>query len=124
MSTAILPNSAVVPVAPIPRWSEAGQHAHAVQFYSDGTFFLDELSRFIGTALLAGEAAVVIATDAHRDGIVQRLTHFQATGAGMGVGLAGIRERAWELGGRLQVSSNGNGTLVQLILPMAQTAPE
>jgi signal transduction histidine kinase len=73
MSTATVANSAVVPGAPIPQRSETGQHAHAVQFYSDGTFFLDELSRFIGAALLAGDAAVVIATDAHRDGIVQRL---------------------------------------------------
>ena len=29
------------------------------------------------------------------------LGDFHATGAGMGVGLAGIRERAWELGGRI-----------------------
>src|SRR5258707_635649 len=31
------------------------------------------LSRFIGTALVAGEAAVVFATQAHRDGLARRL---------------------------------------------------
>jgi signal transduction histidine kinase len=44
-----------------------------VQFYGEDTFLLDELSRFIGTALGAGEAAVVIATEEHRDGLNQRL---------------------------------------------------
>jgi len=38
-----------------------------VQFYHDETPFLNELSRFIGTALVAGEAAMVVATKAHRD---------------------------------------------------------
>ena len=47
--------------------------AHTVQFYGEDAFLLDELSRFIGTALGAGDAAVVIATKAHRDGLAQRL---------------------------------------------------
>jgi len=44
-----------------------------VQFYGEDRFLIDELSRFIGTALGAGEAAVVIATKEHRDGLAQRL---------------------------------------------------
>jgi len=44
-----------------------------VQFYGEDAFLLDELSRFIGTALGAGDAAVVIATKAHRDGLAQDL---------------------------------------------------
>jgi signal transduction histidine kinase len=47
--------------------------AHTVQFYGEDTFLLDGLSRFIGTALGAGDAAIVIATKAHRDGLAQRL---------------------------------------------------
>jgi signal transduction histidine kinase len=47
--------------------------AHSVQFYSDDTFLLDELSRFVGTALGAGDAAIVIATKTHRDGLSYRL---------------------------------------------------
>jgi signal transduction histidine kinase len=53
-----------------------GHHSHSshsVQFYGDDGFLLDELSRFIGTALGAGEAAIVIATRKHRDGLTQRL---------------------------------------------------
>ncbi len=47
--------------------------AHVVQFYSEDSFLLDELALFIGSALEAGDAAVVIATAAHRDGLAQRL---------------------------------------------------
>jgi signal transduction histidine kinase len=46
---------------------------HSVQFYQDETFFIDELTRFIGTALVAGDATVVIATKEHRDGLAQGL---------------------------------------------------
>ena len=44
-----------------------------MQFYGDDGFLLDELSRFIGTALGAGEAALVIATREHRDGLARKL---------------------------------------------------
>lgn len=47
---------------------------HVVQFYSEDSFLLDELGPFIGSALEAGDAAVVIATAAHRDGLAQRLS--------------------------------------------------
>jgi hypothetical protein len=46
---------------------------HVVQFYTDHDALLDSLSRFIGSALVAGEAAVVLATEAHREGLAQRL---------------------------------------------------
>ena len=46
---------------------------HVVQFYSDDTFLLDGLSRFVGTALGAGDSAIVIATPQHRDGLAERL---------------------------------------------------
>jgi signal transduction histidine kinase len=46
------------------------------------------------------------------------LRRFEATGAGMGVGLAGIRERARELGGTLKVESNGGGTSVRVVIPI------
>src|SRR4051794_6527729 len=47
---------------------------HTVQFYSDETFIIDALSRFIGGALASGDAAVVIATEAHRQALAQRLS--------------------------------------------------
>ena len=42
---------------------------HSVQFYVDDAFLLDGLSRFIGTALGAGDAAIVLATQAHREAL-------------------------------------------------------
>lgn len=50
------------------------QHSpHVVQFYSEDSFLLDELGRFIGSALDAGDAVIVIATAAHRAGLAERL---------------------------------------------------
>jgi PAS domain S-box-containing protein len=46
---------------------------HVVQFYIDNEALLDSLSSFIGGALGAGQAAVVLATQAHRDGLARRL---------------------------------------------------
>ena len=54
-------------------WRESDRQAHTVQFYEDDSFLVNEVSRLIGTALGAGDCAVVIATEAHRDGIAQRL---------------------------------------------------
>ena len=73
MSTAMVPNRVETPVAPILHWGESDHRAHTVQFYTDGAFLIDELSRFIGSALVAGDAAVVIATKAHREGLAQGL---------------------------------------------------
>lgn len=52
---------------------QAPDAAHTAQFYADDSFLLDELTRFIGTALIAGDAAVIIATKAHREGLALRL---------------------------------------------------
>ena len=72
MSTAKIPGlePAFVPaVSQIPE-DHAG---HSVQFYADDSFLLDGLSRFIGTALGAGDAAIVVATQAHREALERRL---------------------------------------------------
>jgi CheY-like chemotaxis protein len=55
--------------------SEKGEsvRCHDVGFYFDDRNFLDDLTRFIGTALTTGNAAVVVATEAHREGLVARL---------------------------------------------------
>jgi len=52
---------------------EIHQHKHSVQFYSEDSFLLDSLSRFIGSALGAGDAGVVIATAEHRAELAERL---------------------------------------------------
>jgi CheY-like chemotaxis protein len=46
---------------------------HEVQFYSDDSLFLDGFSRFISAALKAGKGAIVIATEPHRDSLLERL---------------------------------------------------
>lgn len=48
-------------------------HIHSVQFYADDNFLLDEISQFVGATLGAGDSAVVIVTQSHREGLEQRL---------------------------------------------------
>jgi len=73
MSTANLPGYDAAALAPITLWHDHDPSGHVVQFYADDTFLLDALSRFIGTALGGGDAAIVIATKEHREGLAQRL---------------------------------------------------
>jgi hypothetical protein len=44
-----------------------------VQFYEADGFLLNSLSGFIGTAINSGDAALVVATKAHRDGLDELL---------------------------------------------------
>lgn len=46
---------------------------HVVQFYGDDSALLDSLVEFIGPAVTAGEAALLIATEAHREEFARRL---------------------------------------------------
>lgn len=48
-------------------------HRHEVQFYSDDAAFLDSFTRFIATALQAGDVAMVVATESHRDSLARKL---------------------------------------------------
>jgi FixJ family two-component response regulator len=48
-------------------------HRHEVQFYSDEAVFLDTFAHFIAVALKAGDAAIAVITESHRDGLVLRL---------------------------------------------------
>jgi PAS domain S-box-containing protein len=65
-------------------WRESDRHAHVVQFYEGDTFLVTEVTRFVGTALGAGDCAVVIATEAHREAIAKRLA---ANGLNTGVAI-------------------------------------
>ena len=53
-------------------------------------------------------------------GIPENLLALFHSGAATGVGLAGIRERAWELGGKLHIESSNRGTLVRVSIPVLQ----
>ncbi|MGA8764325.1 MAG: MEDS domain-containing protein [Candidatus Sulfotelmatobacter sp.] len=72
---------------PVPTkgWSQHGDHQHGVQFYSQDKFLLEELSKYIGDALRRGHAAVVVATHAHRNGLLPWLTS-------QGLDIAGLLE--------------------------------
>jgi DNA-binding NarL/FixJ family response regulator len=50
---------------------------HEAGFYSDDRYLLDEITQFVGAALRAGNAAIVVATESHRDRL---LTRFEAHG--------------------------------------------
>jgi PAS domain S-box-containing protein len=49
------------------------QSDHSVQFYFSDSILVDELARFIGTALVCGDAAIVIATGPHREALAREL---------------------------------------------------
>ncbi len=46
---------------------------HEVGFYSEDTRLLDDVTQFVGAALNAGNAAIVVATESHRDSLLLRL---------------------------------------------------
>jgi len=54
-------------------WHAISESEHLVQFYETDEFLVDSVSKFIGTGLSAGDAGIVIATKAHREGFEQRL---------------------------------------------------
>src|SRR5687767_3323426 len=61
------------PLAPVTDWSEMGEREHFVQFYENDTFLVQSLSAFVAAGLRAGEAAIVIATPAHREALEKEL---------------------------------------------------
>jgi len=58
---------------PVADWWNAGERSHAVQFYTDDSVLVELLARFVGTALVTGDAAIVLATKHHRDALALRL---------------------------------------------------
>jgi signal transduction histidine kinase len=59
--------------APLADWREIAPTEHFVQFYESDDFLLDTVAEFIGAALRGGDAGIVVATPAHREGIEARL---------------------------------------------------
>ena len=56
----------------LPRKTENAR-CHEAEFYSDDACFLDSFTHFIGGALEAGNAAIVVATESHLDSLLPRL---------------------------------------------------
>ena len=73
MSTVNSPISDSANLAPSAIRGEHESHGHLVQFYSEDQSLIDSLSRLVGTALGAGDAAIVIATKTHREALAQKL---------------------------------------------------
>ena len=67
----------------LPRTAQSIQ-SHEVMFYSDDECFLDSSTQFIGAALKAGNAVIVVATESHRNGLLPRL---QAHGLDIGAAI-------------------------------------
>jgi hypothetical protein len=57
---------------------------HEVGFYTDDGHFLDDVTRFIGAALKIGNAAIVVATESHRESLLLEL---QAHGVDIGAAI-------------------------------------
>jgi len=64
----------VLPAARLPQAEGSGRHQ--VGFYSDDRVLLEALTQFVGTALRLGNAAIVLATESHRDGLLVRLQKY------------------------------------------------
>ncbi|MBV8086120.1 MAG: MEDS domain-containing protein [Chloroflexi bacterium] len=69
-------------------WGALDSRGHSVQFYDDDEALLAGLRGFAGGALLAGEAALVIASPEHRSSLRERLEE-----SGLDVHLAIEQER-------------------------------
>jgi signal transduction histidine kinase/CheY-like chemotaxis protein len=54
--------------------SAIAENGHAVQFYEHEAYLLDSVTDYIGSALAAESAGILIATLPHRDGVAQRLS--------------------------------------------------
>jgi signal transduction histidine kinase/CheY-like chemotaxis protein len=59
--------------APRSDWAEMSATDHFVQFYEADGFLLNSLTGFIGNAITAGDAAIVVATPEHRNGLDELL---------------------------------------------------
>ncbi len=60
-------------VSPRPSPNVTIARRHEAGFYSDDRFALDDITQFIGAALKAGNAAIVVATKLHRNRLLPRL---------------------------------------------------
>ena len=59
--------------APAACWAETGEQDHFVQFYESDEFLLESLSGYVREGLETGDACVIVATRARREGLDARL---------------------------------------------------
>jgi MEDS: MEthanogen/methylotroph, DcmR Sensory domain len=75
-----------------PEWSKVSDHAHFVQFYEDEAALVPLLSRYVGSALVAADAAIVVAPESLRERIAGHLA-----GLGLDVAVARAQDRYLDL---------------------------
>ena len=106
-----LPRSVELPLFRILQASLSNVHRHSKSSSVDVRFSIDER-----------EARLEVRD--YGKGIDPELLHqFNRSGGGAGIGLAGMRERLRELGGRLEVESDANGTLIRAVIPASASHP-
>lgn len=70
---ALSPNAVHISSSPTALQREEIVHRHEAHFYSDDESFLNGMTQFVGTALKAGSAVIVFATEPHRENLFPRL---------------------------------------------------
>jgi signal transduction histidine kinase len=76
-------------------------------------------SKKVEIRLTLDESSVSLIVEDHGKGMSREiLARFAESGANVGVGLAGMRERAKELGGTLEVQSGKKGTRLHVVIPI------
>ncbi len=64
-----------------PILADPAPRTHAVQFYEGEEFLYEVVGTFLATGLKLGERIVIVATEAHRQGILRHLREFDIEGA-------------------------------------------
>lgn len=80
-------------------------------------------SREVEVRLTVYQSMVTLAIDDNGKGIPHEIMErFGKSGVNLGVGLAGMRERVTELGGRLEIDSDKSGTRLRAVIPIPALA--
>ena len=87
-------------------WTQTGPRAHAVQFYEHDDTLADLLATYVGTALVRGDAAIVVATRKHRDDLRANLAE---RGLDIGVPEADGRFESLDAAETLSTVCGGSG---------------
>jgi two-component system, NarL family, sensor kinase len=73
----------------------------------------------VDVLLQADPTAISLSVRDYGRGIsAERLAKMNGSGSDVGVGIAGMRERLKELGGRLEIESDSTGTLLKASVPL------
>ena len=80
-------------VLPFPSQNVPIASRHEVGFYSHDGHLLDDLTQFVGSALKAGNVAIVVATESHRHSLFSRL---QTYGIDIGAAIEEGRYVVWD----------------------------